>query len=287
MNNKTPNPSKEEIISPKVFIGSLPKNTNYEDLHAHISNFGEVIFLQVKRKETNGECLGYGHAEVSHRSYEALLKQKSSTFMGRKITFQPFFEGSKLKNHLVSLNSKRIYVRNIPKNSSQESLLQLFTQFGEIQTAYLRNIPGSRKSVGVILFSDPKKAEIAVEEINKTQSGVFMKMNATYQFITNFKRKKNQKYLIKNDLIDHKQDIRIKPRRDYIKPGMRKYKFYEENHIRHLDYSNVKINRPVNKFNLNEYPNKRNQKTKGFNFGNFKEENITLVRSDNNKWNCY
>lgn len=243
MNSARSNTSNNINNSAKVFIGSLPKKTEDIKLLKELCKFGEVFFLTTKRKETNGECLGYGHAQVSKHAYERLIDIKSLTFMGRKITFGPYLDGNKLKSHLTSLNSKRIFVRNIPKNSTQESLITLFSDIAKVETAYLRNIPGSRKPIGVIIFSDAKMAEKAEKFINGTNTGVFKKIEATYKYVTNFKKRNheaNRPY--KND--SQKTKSKKTERFDDIRPGKNGYTGYKDVKKRHYDIFNIILNRP-------------------------------------------
>lgn len=235
--NKAHNNNKHNM---KVFLGGLPKKTKDRTLKQHISKFGDIIEVKTKRKLTNGDCLGYGYAIVSEKTYEILITEESSIFLGRRITFGPYLEGNRLKNHLSSLNNKRIFVRNLPKKSTSNSLEILFSRIGEVETAYLRNIPGSRTLIGVILFVEASTASQAVSIINKDNNGIFKNMNATHKYVTNFKKRNIQENL-RNDYQFLNYCKPRKPRRDHVRPGMKSYASYEEIEKRH-DIENILLN---------------------------------------------
>lgn len=227
----------------KVFLGSLPKKTKDRSLLEHLSQYGSVIKVEIKKKQFNNECLGYGNATVTKKTYETLLRIESSSYLGRSITFGPFLDGNRLRSHLNSLNSKRIFVRNIPAASTPSSLIEFFSSLGKVEAAYLRNIPKSRKSIGVVIYSEARTAEQAVEIINKDSNGVFTKMNATYKFVTNYKKRKQsnssrpggknsdkrRKSLSNGTLI---QNIPVR-REDHIRPGRNGYQGYDEAEKKH------------------------------------------------------
>lgn len=242
MNNSAPKTLAQNV---KVFLGGLPKKTKDSTLQNHLSRYGNIFALSTKRKRTDGECLGYGEATVDQKTYDHLILIGSSKFMGRRITFGPYLDGSQLKSHLEKLNSKRIFVRNIPKNSTPKSLEQLFNSIGKVETAYLRNVPGSRKPIGVILFNTPEQAESSAKFINKDVEGVFRKMNATYKFVTNFK-KKTKKQRHQNEAANH---ANARPsfkamllRRDDIRPGSSSYRAYRTVQMNH-GFSNLVLNK--------------------------------------------
>lgn len=265
----------------KVFLGSLPKKTQDRSLKHHISKLGDIIDVKTKRKLTNGDCLGYGYAIVSKKTYEILIAKESSIFLGRRITFGPYLDGNKLKTHLSSLNNKRIYVRNLPKKSTPNSLEVLFSQIGEVETAYLRNIPGSRALIGVILFVEAKSASKGVSIINKDNKGVFKKMNATHKYVTNFKKRKASNYdsqdcqtKRRNSHFSSNCYMSRKPRKDHVKPGMNGYPSHEETEKRH-DAQNLLLNVSTtgSRINISEEEYSRIQRAALFELQKFQRMN--------------
>lgn len=254
MNNSVTNPIAQKVV--KVFLGGLPKKTKDVSLKHHLSKYGQIHAISTKRKRTDGECLGYGEATVSEETYEQLIQLGSSKFMGRRITFGPYLDGNQLKSHLEKLNSKRIFVRNIPKNSKPKSLEKLFSSVGKVETAYLRNVPGSRKPIGVILFTSPKEAESAAKLINKDVEGVFRKMNATYKFVTNFKKKvkRQRKNSGGSNPVQARKSFQPSPstRNDQVRPGSSKYSGYRAVHMNHHRQNNIVLNKPERKHRVYE-----------------------------------
>lgn len=230
----------------KIFVGGLPKKTTDHNLSLHLSKYGIVFSSNVKTKKTGNECLGYGTIAVDQETYFKLINKGCSKFMGRKITFGPYLEGKNLQNHLHNLNSKRIFVRNVPQNSDSASLEQFFSRFGVVETAYTRIIPGTLNPIGVILFINPSVAEQVVEVINNDNCGIFKDMSATYKFLHN--RENNSHERSSEEINEHQKLQKIvreehKPlvREHYSKPGRKDYNSYRNVDKRHGFY-NVLLN---------------------------------------------
>lgn len=166
----------------KIFVGGLSKKATESRLKQNLQKFGNIRSVEIRRKKATGDCLGYGHITVNKDTYFLLINKGCTRFMGRRITFGPFLEGNHLKNHLEKLNSKRIFVRNIPRHWTSSLLEEFFSTFGVIESAYLRSIPGAKKAIGVVLFINPVVAEEVVQRINGDLQGQFREMTATYKF---------------------------------------------------------------------------------------------------------
>lgn len=224
----------------KIFIGGLSKKTNEQNLLIHLEKYGEVISLNLKKKKSSEDCVGYGHATVQKDTYFLLINKGCSIFRGQKITFGPYLDGNNLKSHLEKLNSKRIFVRDIPVSSTGSSLETLFSSFGAVETAYLRAVPGKKTPIGVILFVDPKNAEGAVKMVNEDSTGDFKDMSATYKFLQG--RKGDSKGKFTGSGIGSQSNGRSwNPKSMDTRPGKKGYcrtELVEENH----NFGNLMLN---------------------------------------------
>ena len=63
-------------------------------------------------------------------------------------------------------------MKNLPKGTDDDSLRQMFEQFGEIESVYVQRGDGSElKDYGYVCFKDPENAEKALEGMNKKKVG--------------------------------------------------------------------------------------------------------------------
>lgn len=229
----------------KIFIGGLSKKAKEPQLVNHLQKYGRVISLDIKRKPTTGDCVGYGHATVEKDTYLKLINKGCSKFKGRKITFGPYLEGNHLKSHLQKLNSKRIFVRNVPGNSTATYLEQFFSVLGVVETAYLRSFPGARTPIGVIMFINPTVAEQAAQIINEDKEGVFKFMTATYKFLhsregTNEHNKQEPSQEAEKKFLKLKSESSLTKSFD-AKPGKMGYEAYDQTEKNH-NFGNLMLN---------------------------------------------
>ena len=66
------------------------------------------------------------------------------------------------------VNNKKLYVGNLPYNTSEEDLRQLFGQYGEVTSASLitDKMSGRSKGFGFVEFANEEEAQAAVEAVN-------------------------------------------------------------------------------------------------------------------------
>ncbi len=64
--------------------------------------------------------------------------------------------------------SKRLYIGNLPYSIEEQSLIELFSQFGTVESAnHIRDRDtGRSKGFGFIEMSTPSEAEAAIEAMN-------------------------------------------------------------------------------------------------------------------------
>lgn len=237
----------------KIFLGGLPKKLTDSSLEQHLSKFGDILDLNIKRKITTGDCLGYGQATVSPATFNTLIKMGTCLFQSRKITFDPYLEGNKLKSHLTNLNHKRIFVRNIPKNSTSKFLKKFFSRLGKVKTAYPRNVPKSAKTIGVVFFFRDEDAESAVEKVNSDKNGPFKNMSATYKFVTHCSNNKQSAKEKKKRKKNKKKQKKLKKINHDVRPGKKGYLRYGDFGVRpsptDLRFNVAKKNSRKNLFN--------------------------------------
>ena len=158
----------------KVFIAGLRKNTTELELITFLSQRVDIINLIFKKKAGNQKlCIGYAILKVSNNDAQSLFK-KSLFFNGRIIKFLPHLEGKELQNHLTKLNSRRILIKNLPKTVTNKKLMDYFTQFGEIENAYISNRQSNinqNKFRGYVIFKCKKSALKAIKQTQKLLEG--------------------------------------------------------------------------------------------------------------------
>ena len=157
MNNNSKNlqPNTSKSQSTKLFIGSLNSKPNRSALEHHFSKYGEITKFQLIRdKRRKYQCAGFGFLTFKHEA-DALKCLKSTHFhQGRELILKRALKGGELTSFRKELTNRRYFVGNLPKGTSNNDLELYFSQFGEIECAYLIRDHRSQKSknFGYVIF---------------------------------------------------------------------------------------------------------------------------------------
>lgn len=147
-----------------IFIGGLPGSTTQESLKTYFERFGEILKVSTVQN-TKKNNLSKGYALITYKedeSYNQALKVPEHYLFKRVISCQPYLQGAQLSQYLEDLNSRRLFVKYIPKNINNKQFEKIFKKYGEVDFGYVVKDPKSSVSrgFGYITF---KTQEIARE----------------------------------------------------------------------------------------------------------------------------
>jgi RNA recognition motif-containing protein len=155
-------------MPPKIFIGSIPGDTNPEDLLRLLRQHATVIrvSLAFEKKKKASLCKGYGFALCqSEADLQALLSLKDRLYYrDRLISLREFEVGSQLREHRLAFNMRRIFVGNVPEATSIEALHGVFARFGAINNIYFvkgDQVDGCR--FGYVVYEEVEAARRALD----------------------------------------------------------------------------------------------------------------------------
>ena len=158
----------------RVFVGSIPANATKPSLIKYFSRFGEVIRveMQIKQTEHSTERLnpGWCHLIVADKvTADLICDIPFHIFEGRQITCRPFVKGGSLKRSNLENNKRRVIVKNVPWNSTEEEIRQIARNYGEVEAAFFFQKGGSGlKSLQIHAYKQykqPRTASIQFREI--------------------------------------------------------------------------------------------------------------------------
>ncbi len=153
----------------KVFVGSIPANTEEKDLLQFLLRYATVLSVslaknKIKAKQTS--CKGFGFITCKREEdFEALLALNSQVcYRGRFLTFREFKTGADLQEEISSFNGRRLFVGNICPSVQPNDLADVFKQFGPIENVYLVNDEQSKKSkFGYVIMKNIRDADGILE----------------------------------------------------------------------------------------------------------------------------
>ncbi|UYV68899.1 hypothetical protein LAZ67_6001522 [Cordylochernes scorpioides] len=149
----------EKHISNEIFVNNLPIETTDDQLAEFFSTFGEVKKACVVR-EASGQSRGFGFVTFSTREVAKGLIEREDTLE---------LEGKKLRINVsipkdVRHISKKVFVKNLPNETTDDQLAEFFGTFGEVQKAYvIRDATGQSRGFGFVTFVNVETAMTVVK----------------------------------------------------------------------------------------------------------------------------
>lgn len=151
----------------KLFIGSLPPHCTNKDIYKAFKKYGYITSVNLFRDYRSGLCKGFGDMTLQLEDSNILpnlLKQKFH-IKGRKIYVEEFLEGNSLEKKNEDLYQKRIHVKQLPLGIKDKELLDLFSNFGPVQSAYqIKTVQGEPMTYGYVTFFETESAERCLKQ---------------------------------------------------------------------------------------------------------------------------
>lgn len=148
-----------------LYLGNLPNNIDNYDINELITNQGnyEVESMSIKQMKDNS---AYAYVKLkSKRDVEELKKKLHLTTFKDKIIKADAFKNEE-KRKVNDINSN-IYFKGFSQNSEVKEVLNLFSQFGEVNSIKpLTNGQGVFNGTGYISFCNPDYASNAISGLN-------------------------------------------------------------------------------------------------------------------------
>lgn len=152
----------------KLFVGGLDESITENDLAVYFGRFGRVVDKQIKMDQKTLRSRGFGFVSFKQPESVAEVFATQPHFInGCKIDCKPAKSKEESQQESIELRgtNRKIFVSNIPKNSTHNEVLQLFGQFGPIEDL---NLMYKKKETGFcyITFSNQEAAYFALHQTN-------------------------------------------------------------------------------------------------------------------------
>ncbi|KAI5134835.1 polyadenylate-binding protein [Nematocida ausubeli] len=172
-----------------IYVGDIPTSTTESDLFQIFSKVGQIYTVIIPRKELSivkDKCYAY----VTFFD-EASVPTAIETFNfyelnGSQIRVMPLD-----KESVVNNREGNIVIKNLPKETDNQTLYDTFIIFGPIVSCkVVKNSLSECSGIGYIQYKDPKIAEVAIQMINKIMLNG--KKLCAVQCVPNDKREKKR-----------------------------------------------------------------------------------------------
>ena len=161
----TPTPTNKATTpgSSSVFVGGVKACFTQLEIRKYFSQFGSVVSVKMK-KSRKKKSINRGFCIVKFenpKSAKRVISIKHHMICQRKVTCREFLKGNELKKSKRHKNDRKIYINNLPKETTNGDIEALFSQFGAVESAYTLSdeITGYSKGFGFVTFEDKSTLE--------------------------------------------------------------------------------------------------------------------------------
>lgn len=147
-----------------LIINYLPQTYSDDEMYTLFSTIGEVVNCKIIRDKSSGYSYGFGFVEFAKASdaQNAITSLNGCEIENKRIKValaRPPGENTKGAN---------LYVRNVPQNYDENSLRDIFAQYGNIVQCRILvdHVTGVSKGVAFVLFETKNNADAALKAMN-------------------------------------------------------------------------------------------------------------------------
>ncbi|KAH8935557.1 hypothetical protein BDL97_17G034800 [Sphagnum fallax] len=170
----------------KLFVRGLAWETSSQALRDAFEQFGEIEEGAVITDKGTGKSRGFGFITFKHMdSAQRALREPSKNIDGRITVCNLASSGSSSGTSVIDQSQRKLYIGGLSYDTSSDTLLNIFSQYGEIEegaVAYDKNTNKSR-GFAFVTFKTIEGAKRAMEDSNKSIEGrhVIVKLAAEGQ----------------------------------------------------------------------------------------------------------
>ncbi|KAL5224671.1 hypothetical protein ABZP36_011310 [Zizania latifolia] len=162
-------PTVRKSGSANVFIKNLDPSIDHKSLYDMFLSFGTILSCKVAT-DFNGQSKGYGFVqfECEESASNAIKSLNGMLANGRKIFVGLFMSRQERENIGGGPgNFTNVYIKNLPREFSDDDLRNQFAPFGAITSAIvMRDASGASRCFGFVNFEKPECAAKAVASLN-------------------------------------------------------------------------------------------------------------------------
>ncbi|KAF0903020.1 hypothetical protein E2562_022645 [Oryza meyeriana var. granulata] len=151
-----------------VFIKNLEPNIDNKSLYDMFSSFGTILSCKVAT-DFNGQSKGYGFVqfESEDSANDAINGLNGMLANGRKVFVGLFMRRQERENTGDPTNFTNVYIKNLPKQFTDDDLRNEFAPFGAITSAVvMRDANGLSRCFGFVNFERSECAANAAKNLN-------------------------------------------------------------------------------------------------------------------------
>jgi RNA recognition motif-containing protein len=153
-------------MSCKVYIGNIPANLSEESLQIYFKRFSPLgEFSLVRTAKESSPKGGFGFLKLTDEHQVKLVLAEEHMIEGYLIKCEQYLGNEEPQPIKNSLRRRRLFIRNLKKSITDSELLEHFSKFGEVESAYSVKAHASHKarSFGYVTFKIEEPALLLIK----------------------------------------------------------------------------------------------------------------------------
>jgi len=167
------NPDIRRSGKGNIFVKGLPPTMDQEALQNTFSQFGDILSCKVAAN-SKGNRLGYGFV---HFQDEAHANRAIAEVNGKCLDQNPNWTTRCFVTHFKPKSQRpggdnftNVYFKNMPRSVSEEKVLDMFREFGQITNhKYVTFLDEKKCNFGFVNFETPQMARAAIQNLHEKQ----------------------------------------------------------------------------------------------------------------------
>lgn len=150
-----------------IFVGGLNATFTEEVLQAYFGQYGTLESIELKRRKKKKINRGFCILKFSNKSsVEKILEKKDHKIEGRLVTCRPYLSGERLHKSQIQKKNKKIYISELPKETTNSDIVDVFSKFGRVEAGYtLRDKENQHsKGFGFVVFEEEEAITRVLEQ---------------------------------------------------------------------------------------------------------------------------
>lgn len=161
-----PGNSQNQKEEANVYVKDLDQSITQQELIEKFNEFGEILSVKLETfPDGTSKCFGYVQYRTSEEAKNAIENMDQTEWKGKTITVCIFKRKENREEKKVAKNN--LYVRNFPKEFTEEDLTKLFSEHGEITSIAIK--PYQDRKQAFICFSTGEQAQAALSALHGKQ----------------------------------------------------------------------------------------------------------------------
>lgn len=129
----------------QVFIGSMHPSLKFQEIVNDLVSKGFTVNLNRSKSRINKRfCILRVSSEKQYK-YLTSPKGRIQFIKGQRIEIEKYLTGNSKSKRDEKIGRKKLYVGNLPNNSTSAELAKFFSTYGNVKAAYIKAQPQKRK----------------------------------------------------------------------------------------------------------------------------------------------